>query len=140
MQVFISHASEDRDSANELANRLEETGLRVWRQESVLPGANWANELGQALAESELLIVLFTRGAHHSATLKEEVQFALTEGKYQGRVIPVFVNVPQVEASTDIPWVLLRFQSVYVEGDPPDFTPVVDQVARIVGPERHAAG
>lgn len=128
MQVFISHASSDRDLANGLAKNLREVGIDVWDPSSILPGDNWALETGNALAQSEVMVVLYTKNARQIATLSQDVQFALTQGNYRGRVIPVFVGLPTVKAREDVPWILLRLNPIWIEGEAPDLGSVVTRV------------
>jgi hypothetical protein len=139
MQVFISHASQDRALAIALARAVQAANMDVWTQNSISPGANWATEVSNALEQSDVMIVLFTRGARHSPTLKQDVQYALTNGKYNGRVLPVLVDLPTFEAGTDVPWVLLSLNSIHVQGSPPDFAPVVNQLVELSRVDSNAA-
>src|SRR5215813_11010057 len=112
MRVFISHSSKDTPVARQLARRLSEAGLKVWfPEDEILPGDNWAKKVGQALEESNLMVVLITPHAFESEWLKEEIQYALTAGRYQGRLIPVFFG-SESEASSDVPWILRKLNSV----------------------------
>jgi hypothetical protein len=132
MQAYVSHAVEDRDLALSLTTAIRAVGIAVWSPDDISPGANWALELGKALEQSDVMIILFTKGARHSSWLKQEVQFALTEGNYRGRIVPVLVNLPTFPAGADVPWVLLRFQAIHVQGYPtPDFGPVVTRLAEL---------
>ncbi|HVA50890.1 MAG TPA: toll/interleukin-1 receptor domain-containing protein [Pirellulales bacterium] len=128
MQVFISHASSDRDLADRLSGKLREAGIDVWDPSSIFPGDNWALETGNALAQSEVMVVLYTKNAREIATLSQDVQYALTQGNYRGRVIPVFIGLSTVEAGKDVPWILLRLNPIWLEGDSPDLVPVVARV------------
>jgi len=131
MRVFISHASHDQALANDLASAVRAAGMSVWTPDFVSPGTNWHLEVGKALEQSDVMIVLFTPGGQHSSTLKQEVQYALTEGNYRGRVVPVLVNSPTFQAGTDVPWVLLRLTTVHLQGNPPDFGPVVRHLVEL---------
>ncbi|OYV78608.1 MAG: hypothetical protein B7Z73_19535 [Planctomycetia bacterium 21-64-5] len=74
MQVFISHASADRDLADRLSGKLRDAGIDVWDPSSIFPGDNWALETGNALAQSEVMVVLYTKNAREIATLSQDVQ------------------------------------------------------------------
>ena len=141
MQVFISHASADRDLAEGLAAELEKAGIKAWAPyRSVMPGDNWALEVGKALETSQVMLVLLTRESQHSPDPRvgQDVQYALTSGNYRGRVFPVLVNMRTFQASFELPWVLLRFENLRVEGDPPDFRPVVHRLEGIEEAECNA--
>src|SRR5258707_14109971 len=104
MQVFISHSGKDAMIARQLAHRLSEVGLKVLiPEDEVMSGDNWAKKVGQALEDSDLVVVLVTPQAFESEWLKEEIQYALTAGRYQGRLIPVFFG-SESETSSDVPW------------------------------------
>ncbi|HEV3342688.1 MAG TPA: toll/interleukin-1 receptor domain-containing protein [Pirellulales bacterium] len=128
MQVFISHASSDRDLADRLSRKLREVGVEVWDPSSILPGDNWALETGNALAASEIMVVLYSKNSWQTATLSQDVQYALTQGNYRGRVIPVFFGLSTVEAGKDVPWILLRLNPIWLEGESSDLAPVVARV------------
>ena len=131
MQVFISHASDDRQLAEDLARELQKSGINVWdAYRSLFPGDNWALEVGKALEASDVMVVLLTQNARESQTIGQEVQYALTSGNYRGRVVPVLVNMATFEAGREVPWILLHFETVQVAGYPPDFRPVVDRVQK----------
>ena len=127
MQVFISHASKDKAVARHLAHRLTDAGLKVWiPEDEILPGDNWAKKVGEALEESDLMVVLITPHAFESEWLKEEIQYALTSEHYQGRLIPVFLG-DKTETSTDVPWILRKLNPVQIEGRDEDWQQVVDK-------------
>ncbi len=139
MEVFISHASADRGLAEELTAELEKAGIKTWNPyRSVMPGDNWPLEVGKALERSDVMVVLLTHHAQESPTVGRDVQYALTSGNYRGRVVPVLVNMPTFEAGREVPWVLLRFETVHVEGYPPNFRPVVDRLQKIAEAECNA--
>jgi hypothetical protein len=126
--ALISHASSDRDLANGLATKLREAGIDVWDPSSILPGDNWALATGNALAQSEVMVVLYTKNARQITTLSQDVQYALTQGSYRGRVIPVFFGLSTGKAGEDVPRVLLRLNPIWLEGDAPDLSPVITRV------------
>ncbi len=128
MQVFISHSRKDKLLARRLAQCLSEAGLNVWSAEDhIFPGDNWAKKVGQALEESELMVVLVTPHAFESEWLTEEIQYALTEHRYKGRLIPVFLGA-ESESISDMPWILRKLDAVRLEADEQDWQEVVEKV------------
>ena len=68
MKVFISYAQQDAALAGRVAEALQGDGLEVWNAErNLLPGDNWAAEVGRALEESEAMVVLLTSRSHRLA-------------------------------------------------------------------------
>lgn len=82
--MFISHSSEDRNIAHQLADRLSATGIDVWRDDEILPGENWAMKVGEALERSDLMVVLVTPNSSRSESVSREVQYALTRATTRG--------------------------------------------------------
>lgn len=129
MQVFISHASKDTLMAQQLARRLSEAGLRVWLPENeILPGDNWAKKVGQALEDSDLMVVLVSPQAFESEWVKEEIQYALTAGHYKGRLIPVFLGAEDKTSSDEMPWILRKLNPIQVKEKEEDWQQVIDKV------------
>jgi hypothetical protein len=107
MQVFISHSSADRDLARELSARLSGAGFQPWSEGELLPGDNWQLETGQALEQSEAMIVLVSPEWSKSPWDRNQVQYALGSLNYENRVIPV-----EVRRTEDIPWMLKKFSII----------------------------
>ncbi len=117
MQIFISHVLEDRGLSERLTSALTDAGLKVWNPYSeIFPGDNWRKAVGRALEESDVMVVIFTPQVARSPTLlsalQSDVQYALTSGNYQGRVVPILAGFVNYEAGKDVPWVLLRMQPI----------------------------
>lgn len=91
LQVFISYASLDgEDVARSLAISLEEAGLHPWlARESLGVGVNYAREIPEAIAVSDVVVVLLTPAALHSGHVAREVDLAISKDI---RLIPVFLH------------------------------------------------
>jgi hypothetical protein len=141
MQVFISHASRDRELAKRLTKELSEEGFHVWNpDDEIYPGDNWAKKFGQALEESELMVVLWTRNAFESAErLERDVQYALTSTSYRGRLLPVLVGFASFKSGEDIPWILLKFDPVYIESETAGFENVIARIRELAKGDCNAA-
>jgi hypothetical protein len=140
MQVFISHANQDRKLARKLISDLVHAGVEVWDpEEQIYPGDNWAEKTGHALETAETMVALVTREALKSGLLAKDVQFALTSGKYRGRVIPVLVDFVTIKAGKDVPWILLKLDPVYVHSASPDFHEVVERIQALTQTSTNAA-
>ena len=128
MKIFISHASKDAPIARQLAEQLSAAGHSVWIPENeFFPGDNWAKKIGQALEDSDIVIVLVTRQAFESESLTREIQYALTAQHIKGRVIPVFLG-PESKKSSQVPWILRKLDSLMIQGKKRDWRKVIDKV------------
>lgn len=78
MKIFLSHAPEDKELARDLATRLSEHGFDVWFDEwQLMPGDNFAKRIGEALEESDAMVVLVSPAAMKSNWVRGEINFAL---------------------------------------------------------------
>ena len=111
MKVFLSYARKDASLANALAEQLSRAGFDVWNpEESIAP----AKEIGSALEKSDLMVILLTPKAMESDWLRHEIEYALGERKFEGRLFTVFAG-PVLEAGKDMPWILLRLPHRQIE-------------------------
>src|ERR1700734_421766 len=107
MQVFLSYAPSDEAFAKELSSQLSRRGLSVWSpSEEVLPGDNVWLRIGEALENSRAMVVLVSPESMRSQSVRREIEYALGQSNYEGRLFPV-----QVRPTKDIPWVLRRFKT-----------------------------
>lgn len=114
MRVFISHAASDHALAREFARKLSREGLDVWDQdEEVLPGDNWASKMGEALAKSDVILVLLSPDSVESTWVRHEIEYAISSERLQNRLLPVVVRPTE-----KIPWILERLQLLRIEDDP----------------------
>ena len=138
MQIFISHSSADAPLAAELAEALQRDGFCVrFPSQSILPGDNWPLETGKALEESDVMVAVFNRAA--DPAVSRDVQFALTSGNYRGRIIPVLVDFVTFAAGTEVPWILLKLDPIYINRPDYDLASVVKRVQTIADAGQHAS-
>ena len=109
MKVFLSHARKDAELARRLVDSLKRAGYSAWTAEQDIdPGDNWARKIGDALDDSQLMVILLTPGAIDSdPSLRRDIEFALGSRHFEQRVFSVFVG-PTLEAGKDLPWILLK--------------------------------
>ena len=105
MQIFLSYDRSDEEFAMALSEYLEKHGLTVWRGAAeVLPGENVWERIAAALKASKAMIVLLSPESVRSETQRREIEYALGDPKFQGRVFPV-----QIRPTQNIPWILRTF-------------------------------
>ena len=101
MKIFLSHSKSEKSLAREIAQGLVDQGFDVWFDEWFLqPGGNWAKEVGKALESADAMVVIVSPDGMQ-AWQREEIQYALTAPRFEGRLIPVIVK-----STPDIPWIL----------------------------------
>jgi hypothetical protein len=109
--VFLSYAHQDRARALKLADVLRSEGLNVWSDQEILPGANWAAELGDALESAHAMVVLLSPDATSSREVMMDMAYALGAKHLQDRLIPVYIR-----PTKGAPWILGSLPSVRYEG------------------------
>lgn len=116
MKVFLSHAEKDEKVAHAVRAELTKAGFDVWDPaKQVTPGDNWALELGRALKAAEAMVILLSPAALASPHVQREMEYALSDERFRGRLLPVVVRPVR-----DIPWILekLPVGVVRMESDP----------------------
>ena len=113
LKVFLSYADRDEKVAQALRIELEKDGFEVWDPVARLtPGDNWALEQGRALKDAEAIVVLLSPAALASDHVKREIDYALGEPRFKGRLIPVVVRPVK-----EIPWILETLQVLRIDAD-----------------------
>ena len=132
-KVFISASASDAPLARELAARLYAIGIDASSPGmDALPGVNVSEAMGRALNRAEAVIVLVSPAAMKSASVRQEIQFALGEERFQDRLIPVMAKETSAES---IPWILRTFQ--WAKGG---VDTVADQIVKTLdAPKRRVA-
>lgn len=108
--MFISHSTHDKQIARKVAQALVDEGCKVWFDEWALqPGENWAKAVGEALESADTMIVLVSPESVSAGRQREEIQYALTTPRFEGRLIPVLVK-----PTPKMPWILEQLPLVRV--------------------------
>jgi len=116
-EVFISHAKEDIELAEQLYDYLSEKGYSPWLDKKKLRvGANWDFEIKKALKESTYVIILLSSiSVKKRGYIQKEFKYALeySESKLDDDIyiIPILLD------KCDVPDQLSKFQWLEVEND-----------------------
>jgi hypothetical protein len=71
--AFLSYAQEDLETAKQIEGQLTNHGIGVWRdQVGLRAGQNWPKALGEAIAASDALVLLWSNTAAASAFVELE--------------------------------------------------------------------
>jgi hypothetical protein len=119
--VFLSYDRSNKGAAKRLANELGGRGITVWLDEkSLLAGELWPEALGEAIAASDALVLLWSREAAKSDSVKREWASALAQNK---RVLPCLLD------RTALPPSLASFHGI----DARNLAESADHVANSIG-------
>jgi TIR domain len=114
-EVFLSHASQDHAAARKLRDFLLAHGVPVWFSPHHIRGAQqWQDEIGAALKRCDWFLVLLTPRAVKSLWVKRELNYALIEKRYEGRIVPLLFKDCDFRS---LSWVLPQFQMIDLKSD-----------------------
>ena len=113
-EIFLSHASGDRQFAGRLAEMLRDHGIPVWYSRTHLRGAQqWQAEIGRALRRCDWFIVILLPKSVKSMWVKRELSYVLIQKRFQDKIIPVIYRKCDYEK---LHWTLASFQMVDLTG------------------------
>jgi len=79
--VFISYSSRDKRIADAVCSTLEAQRIRCWiAPRDILPGDNWGAAIVAAIADADVLVLVFTSQANLSDHVMHEVERAVAKG------------------------------------------------------------
>lgn len=128
MRVYLSFAPQDAKVAAVLRTGLAQAGFEVWdATKEVLPGDNWALELGKALQRAQVMVVLLSPASLAATWVQREIEYALGDERFKGRLVPVVVR-----SVKEIPWILEKLDVIRIDSNPERQSErVVEAVRRI---------
>lgn len=88
IDIFLSYAEEDRQTAARVASLLENSGWTVWWDRGIPAGAKWRAAIADALARTRALVVLWSRFSVASEWVNEESD----QARRAGKLIPVRID------------------------------------------------
>lgn len=86
--VFLSYDREDVHRAQPLAAALEQAGHTVWWDRRITPGAEFSKAIEEALASSDIVLVLWSARAVKSHWVRDEAAI----GRDTGRLVPASLD------------------------------------------------
>jgi hypothetical protein len=107
--AFFSYSREDSEFAIRLAEDLKAAGAVVWiDQLDIEPGKEWDNAIEDAVTQCPRMLLILTAASVKSKKVRNEIAFALDEGKtiipvlYQDCVVPLQLRrIQHVDFRTD---------------------------------------
>jgi hypothetical protein len=79
--VFISHSSKDKATADAVCAVLESHGVRCWvAPRDIVPGRDWGASIVGAIKEARVMVLVFSEHANNSPQIRLEVERAVSKG------------------------------------------------------------
>jgi 4-amino-4-deoxy-L-arabinose transferase-like glycosyltransferase len=86
-EIFLSHASADKRTADRLCSLLEGQGVRCWiAPRDVQPGQDYGESIIEAIEATRVTVLLLSSNANSSVHVKNEIERATSKRK---RVVPI---------------------------------------------------
>lgn len=104
--VFVSYASEDRETARKLAGILESYGYSVWWDRKIIAGQTYDQVIERELEAARAVVVLWSKNSVTSEWVKNEAAVAAERG----------VLVPALIENVKLPLEFRRRQTVDLAG------------------------
>lgn len=77
--VFISYSSKDQDIAYEVCNYLERNNMSCWiAPRDILVANNYVNETVNAIKNSDMIVLIFSKNANESSYVINEIDYAFS--------------------------------------------------------------
>jgi len=106
-KVFLSYSREDKDTLNKLQDELSNSGISVWADTSITPGADLMDSIADALKKSDFVIVLLSSKYLESNYCNFEMGMAasLAQERPDRYIIPILLDDT---STTQLPAVVQR--------------------------------
>ncbi len=116
--VFLSHASEDKEFARSLAEKLTLLGIRVWYDEHVLKiGDSLHDTISTGLSDSRFAIVILSPDFLKKRWTNNELSAVIAiESADTFRILPIWHNLDSSQIAERYPILLDRFALSSIEG------------------------
>jgi hypothetical protein len=128
IDIFLSHAKEDRQTAQMLADALAQRKWFVWWDKDIPPGRTFDTVIEAAIGSAKCVVVMWSAASVSSNWVKEEAD----EGTKRGILVPVLienVTIPMgfrhIQAANLIDWTQSR-------DDHPGFRTLIASIDSIV--------
>ena len=108
-QVFLSYTKKQQRLGSAVARELLDRQLDVWDAYSMPTGSPIEESIRDALKASDSMVAILDPFSFSSSRVRNELDYALFDERYKGRLLPVFVGAKKSDFAR-LPWILNRFQ------------------------------
>jgi chemotaxis protein histidine kinase CheA len=102
--VFICYASQDQAVAENVCKHIEDTGAFCWIAPRNVPAGKWGGAIMEAVAQSHIMVLVFSASSNNSANCLSEVHAAFSKNV---KIIPL--RIDDTEPSEDMSYYLQTF-------------------------------
>ena len=128
LTVFLSYDRDDQHRAETCVTALEAEGFAVWWDRLIGGGYAFADRIQEALSESDVILVLWSKSSSRSHWVRDEASF----GRDNNRLVPVSID------GTKAPLGFQQIQSIdlshwHGRADAPEFEQLCQSIRSVGG-------
>ena len=97
--VFICYSHQDSEAVYQEIKFLNALDVNIWYDEGIRPGAEWTDELANAIRNCKAMLLFVTPRSVQSKHCRDEVQYASKSGK---PVIVIYLEATQLPPGLDL--------------------------------------
>lgn len=129
-EVFLSHASEDRETLEKIYESLTRSGLTVWTNwRDIQTGIDFKAAINSGIEKTDTVVYLISPAALASTWCRHEIDYALSLNK---RVIPVLIEPVDLD-TLPIPLRHLQFIDLTDNLDEADYLSDESELLNVLG-------
>ncbi len=93
--VFISYSTADQETADKIADHLEENGFSCWiATRNIAPGSIWERSIVKAINDAKVFLLLYSKNSAQSEQVENELRQAL---KRKTRIVPYKLDETELD-------------------------------------------
>lgn len=97
--VFICYSHQDSEAVYQEIARLNASDIDIWYDEGISPGAEWTDELANAIRNCKAMLLFLTPRAVQSKHCRDEVQYAT---KFNKPIIVIYLEATVLPPGMDL--------------------------------------
>ena len=128
--VFISHSTINKATADAICHTLEKNGIRCWIAPRDVPaGSDYAEQIMYGIRECRVFLLVFSDDVNSSTAVKNELERAVM--RYKKTVVPFRIENAPMSESIDFLLARTHWIDAYPSGN--EFDNLVSEIAKILG-------
>ncbi len=137
--IFLSYAHRNIEKVFPLIRLLQKAGYRIWFDEGIDPGTEWADNIAQHLESARYLIACMSREYLESTNCRDELSFAR---QMRLPVLIIFLEPVQLESGNELRTVNAESMDSPLPGGENAFLNAVGRITpvQICREEKHEEG
>lgn len=121
-RVFLSYSFKDKSRVDQIAKELNDNGIDIYKDSSIVAGTSWEREIKYRIETSEIVLIFLSSNFSASSWINNELLATLKE--FHKRKITVLLVLLE---KTNVPSDLLGFEYINLTGN---FESGIDKIVK----------